>query len=855
MLPRAPSLLSRLVLLPVLVALCGLGLTELAYWQEKDRLLSDHHEQTLAAAATVRAALESELNATLHLASGLAAYVRATDGHPNPDQINAMLDALYQQGRYMRNLGVAPGNRMTYMHPLKGNEKALGIYYPDLPSQWPTIARAIASGQPNLAGPIHLVQGGEGLIYRLPIFLADGHYWGLISTVIDAEKLLANTLPDPEQSNLKMALRGRDGLGAAGEVFRGAPELFTARSAAVMDIAVSGGHWQLAVDMPEKPGATRHLLLLRLSGWSVALLLAFLVWREEHNRARQQALAAQLQAQHEKLHGLYELSPLGIALMDEQGRYLEVNRAFSRITGYSEAELKSLSFHDITPPEFATVDARLMETLSTQGRFGPDEKEYLRKDGTRVPIQLSCTLIPGADGGRYLGSIVEDISQRKSAENQIHLLAFYDPLTTLPNRRLLMDRLGQALAASSRNQQYGALLFIDLDHFKTLNDTRGHDVGDRLLKAVALRLGTSVREGDTVARLGGDEFVVMLEDLGQDENTAANQAETVAEKIRSLINEAYHLEENLPSYHGSASIGVCLFRGHENSVDTLLKQSDVALYQAKGAGRNEIRFYNGTMQANLDVRAKVETGLRKALTDDELVLFYQPQIDAAKGLVGAEALLRWQPKDQDMVPPDRFIPVAEDTGLILPIGQWVLEQACRQLTRWQAQADTAHLQLAVNVSARQFRQPGFVPLVAKTLRDCGTRPTGLKLELTESLVLDNVEDAIGKMRALKELGVTFSLDDFGTGYSSLAYLRRLPLDQLKIDKSFVHDITDEDGEDNTAIVKAIISMSQSLHLQVIAEGVETEIQRDFLARHGCNHYQGYFFGRPMPGEAFEALLH
>ena len=843
------------VLIPVLMVLSGLGLTELAVWQERDRLISDHHEQALAAAATIRAGLESELNSTVHLASGLAAYIRATKGKPAPNEVRSMLAALYRQGHYLRNMGVAPGNRLSFIYPLQGNEKALGIYYPDLPAQWPPIARAITSGQPTLSGPVEMVQGGEGLIYRLPVFLENGRYWGLISTVINIDKLFNATLPNEETSGLRLALRGKDGLGAQGTVFRGSPQLFTDPSAAIMDIAISGGQWQLALGMPDKPATTYRPLILRLTSWLITLLLAFLVWRADQAHRRQRKLTAQLQTQHEKLHGLYELSPLGIALMDEKGRYQEVNSAFSRITGYNEEELKSLTFHDITPDELKPQDEKLLSALQTHGRYGPDEKEYIRKDGSRIPVQISSTLIRGEDGGRYIGSIVEDISQRKTAESQIHLLAFYDPLTSLPNRRLLMDRLGQAMAASSRNQQYGAILFIDLDNFKTLNDTRGHDVGDRLLKAVAHRLGSSVREGDTVARLGGDEFVVMLEDLGSIESTAANLTETVAEKISELINQAYHLEDNLPSYHGSASIGVSLFRGHGDSVDTLLKQADVALYQAKGAGRNAIRFYNGTMQASLEVRAEMEHGLRKALAKGEFELYYQPQIDAEKGLTGAEALLRWRPNGGDMVPPDKFIPVAEDTGLILPIGQWVLEQACIQLSHWQADPARAHLQLAVNVSARQFRQPGFVQQVKQTLENCGAKVGGLKLELTESLVLDDVEDAIGKMQALRRLGVTFSLDDFGTGYSSMAYLQRLPIDQLKIDKSCVHDISENNGgPGKTASISAIISMGQSLRLQVIAEGVETEVQKNVLTRHGCQNFQGYLFGRPMPCDAFNALL-
>jgi len=843
------------LLIPAAMLLVSLALTELVVWQEQDRLISDQHEQTMATAATVRAELESQLNATLHLSSGLSAYIRATRGKPDAKELHSMLEVLYRQGHHLHNFAVAPGNRVSLVYPRRGNEQVLGLYYPEIPSQWPSIAQAMASHQPTLSGPLDILQGGTGLIYRLPVFLDDGRYWGLISTVINADQLLQMTVGPQEKSNLRLALRGKDGLGSRGEVFYGPAQLFANPTAATMNIAVAGGKWQLALGYPDKNPATFRLIGIRLAGGAISLLLALLLGRSIKAYRQQRLLTASLRTEHEKLHGLYELSPLGIALMDEQGRYLEVNHTFCRITGYTEEELKALDYQHLTPEEYRHQDEKQQTALSAQGRFGPVEKEYLRKDQSRVPVQLSSTLVRGAGGDRYIGVIIEDITARKISEARIHRLAFYDPLTNLPNRRLLLDRLGQALAASQRHRQYGALLFLDLDNFKTLNDTRGHDVGDCLLQSVAQRLSLSVRERDTVARLGGDEFVIMLEDLSSDISAAAAQTETIAEKVRDLLNQPYKLEGDLNNFHCSASFGVSLFLGHGETADTLLKQADLALYQAKAAGRNAIRFYNSQMQANLDVRAHMEHGLRKAMVGNELELYFQPQINVARGLTGAEALLRWKPAGREMVSPNKFIPLAEETGMILPIGQWVLDQACLELARWQSQSATAKLQLAINVSAHQFRQQGFVQQVKEALEKHQVRPQGLKIELTESLVLDDVEEAIRKMKALRSLGVSFSLDDFGTGYSSLSYLRRLPIDQVKIDRSFVADIAEhKTSQDNSAIIRAIISMSDSLHLQVIAEGVETEQQQDFLISNGCDHFQGYLYGQPMSREHFAHVL-
>ncbi|MDO8788100.1 MAG: EAL domain-containing protein [Sulfuritalea sp.] len=536
----------------------------------------------------------------------------------------------------------------------------------------------------------------------------------------------------------------------------------------------------------------------------------------------------------------------GMTVTDTNGVILRVNRAFTRITGYTAEEavgqtprLLYSGRHD--EAFYGAMWERIRRDGSWQGEIW-----NRRKDGEIYPEWLAITTVFDEHGqvSHYVGAF-SDITQHKLAEDKIRQLAFSDSLTGLPNRRLLLDRLHQALAASARNKRRGALLFIDLDNFKTLNDTLGHDKGDLLLIQVAERLADCIREGDTVARLGGDEFVVMLEDLSENPEDAASQAETVGEKILAALNYSYPLAGY--ECRSTPSIGVTLFSAHQNSIDELLKQADLAMYQAKAGGRNTLRFFDPEMQAVVTARARLETELREAVLKNQLLLYYQAQVDCAGRLTGAEALVRWQHPRRGLVSPGDFIPLAEETGLILPLGQWVLETACTQLAAWAARADTAILTMAVNVSARQFHHVDFVAQLRAVLDGTGANPERLKLELTESVLLNDLEDTIAKMVALKARGISFSLDDFGTGYSSLSYLKRLPLNQLKVDQSFVRDLLT--GANDASIARTIIAMAQSLGLAVIAEGVETEAQRDVLASQGCQAYQGYLFGHPAGAES------
>ena len=475
-----------------------------------------------------------------------------------------------------------------------------------------------------------------------------------------------------------------------------------------------------------------------------------------------------------------------------------------------------------------------------------------RKDGTIYPKWLSIAGVFGADGRvtHYVGGFT-DLSERKEAAAKIAQLAYYDALTGLPNRHLFLDRLRHALLANARNQQYGALLYIDLDKFKSVNDTVGHEEGDRLLREAGRRLQESVREGDTVARLGGDEFVIVLENLGAIHDDAAFMARAVCEKLIARMSEAYWLANQ--EFSCPASIGVTLWHGEfRGGASELLKQADVAMYEAKRAGRNTVRFFDPAIQIAIENQARLENRLRTALQRNQFQLYFQPQVQEDGAVRGAEALLRWDDPERGPVSPAEFIPVAEETGVIVSIGRWVLQSACEQLRRWQRIPEMRNLRLSVNISAKQFGSDSFVSELVEQVRASEVNPALLELELTESVLLENVDDAIEKMMALRKLGITFALDDFGTGYSSLSYLRKLPLDVVKIDRSFVLDLGG--NESSKTIVRTIIQMAQNLRLCVIAEGVETEAQQRILSGFGCDVYQGYRFGRPVAIKEFETYL-
>jgi diguanylate cyclase (GGDEF)-like protein/PAS domain S-box-containing protein len=581
------------------------------------------------------------------------------------------------------------------------------------------------------------------------------------------------------------------------------------------------------------------LLLATLALLSYAVR-AFIRLRNQSNRLNQAAR-------------VFATASEGFTITDADGVILDVNAAFTAVTGYTREEVlgktpRLLQSGRHGAPFYARMWQEIHDTGHWQG-----EVWNRRKNGEVYPQWLTITAgFSESDAHRKVTHYVatfSDITQRKKNEAEIYQLAFYDPLTELPNRRLLMDRLRHMLATRGRSAGRAALLFIDIDNFKIINDIKGHDIGDLLLIEIAQRLRSSVREGDTVARLGGDEFVVMLEGLSAESEQAAAQAKTTGEKIHQSLNQPYQLKEF--EHHSTCSIGISMF-SHDVSAEELLKHADTAMYEAKAAGRNALRFFDPAMQSALEARATLEADLRQALATRQFALYYQVQVNADGQPIGVEALVRWNHPHRGLVLPGTFIPLAEETGLIHPIGQWVLETACAQLKAWEANANTRDLVLSVNISARQLSAEDFVDQIeALLIRTCIT-PARLKLEITESMLLHNVENVIGTMRQLKALGVSFSMDDFGTGYSSLQYLKRLPLDQIKIDQSFVRDITVDSSDQ--AIVRTIIAMAQSMNLSIIAEGVETEQQRQLIESRGCTNYQGYLFGRPVPIEQFEALL-
>ena len=565
------------------------------------------------------------------------------------------------------------------------------------------------------------------------------------------------------------------------------------------------------------------------------------------NRAEKEALVDRVR----KLSLAVEQSPESIAITDIAGRIEYVNEAFLRNTGYTRDEVigqnPRILQSGMTPPE---TYVGLWQAL-VAGQVWTGELYNRRKDGSDYIELAVISPIRDAAGviTHYLG-VKEDITAKKQAEERIHHLAYYDSLTDLPNRRLLIERLQVALASNMQVGRLGALFYVDLDNFKTINDTLGHNLGDELLRQVATRLRESVAPGDSVAHLGGDDFIVLVPDLGADPLQAKARARDFGARIVACFHAPFLLDR--AECRACASIGVTLFGQPRDTVEELLKQVEIALYQAKEAGRNALRFFDADMQALVIAQATLEADLHAALRQGEFLLHYQIQVDDTGKPIGAEALVRWQHPRRGLLAPGAFIGSAEKTGLIVPIGAWVLETACVQLAAWASRPEMRQFSLGVNVSARQFRQPDFVQRCLESFARTGVNPNRLKLEPTESLLQENVEDTIAKMSALRAHGVRFALDDFGTGYSSLTYLRRLPLDQLKIDQSFVSDLP---GEPNACVIaRAIIALGQSLGLAVIAEGVETAEQRAFLQSNGCLQYQGYFFGRPMPVGEFEAAV-
>lgn len=553
---------------------------------------------------------------------------------------------------------------------------------------------------------------------------------------------------------------------------------------------------------------------------------------------RQRRMALQLRESEARLQAILDHAPASISARDLSGRLILSNRHYTELS-------------DCIDPAARTAAAGLADLGLPSSTLVEGEETLTHRDGSEHTYHTVRFPMPDAEGRTHaVGAIAVDITARKVAEQQIRNLAFFDSLTGLPNRRMLLDRLQHAFAISERHGGYGAVFFLDLDHFKAINDTLGHDHGDLLLIEVGRRLLACVRSEDTVARIGGDEFVVMVASLAETAKGAAEQAALIGDKILEAVGQPCLLSEH--RHHATPSIGVSLFHGRETSLDDVVKRADVAMYQAKAAGRGTLRFFDPVMQAALDARTTLASDLRRATGAGQLSLHFQGQIDSELGAVGAEALLRWHHPQRGLLMPGQFLALAEQNGLIMPIGDWVIESACAQLGQWASDPRSSHLQLAVNVSARQFRQDGFVDGIERALLKHSADPKRLRLELRESLIQDSPAQTLARMKNLKAMGIGFAMDDFGMGYSSVAYLKRMPLDQIKIAQSLTPSLM-RDPHD-AAIVKTIIGIARDLGLAVIAEGVETAQQRDFLRELGCSLWQGYLFGQPAPVTEFEGLL-
>jgi len=536
-----------------------------------------------------------------------------------------------------------------------------------------------------------------------------------------------------------------------------------------------------------------------------------------------------------------------IIAMDLNSRITYWNNGAERLYGWSASEARGKKFSELLCENLPAYQAAYENTLANGEWTG--ELSHLRRDGLCIETDTRWTLLTAdreSGAPQKILVISTDISERKHNEARIYRLAFFDALTDLPNRASLLDHLRRSLLGSARTRKCGALMFCDLDNFKYLNDSQGHAAGDLLLQAVARRLEHCVREADMVARLGGDEFVILIQPVEDTREGAASQAETVAAKVVAAMAAPFQLAEMM--YSVSVSIGVTTMCGTVDTVESTLRQADAAMYQAKACGRNTYRFHDPAVQAAWSARAELESAMRRALRDEEFVLHYQPQLDRSSRVIGAEALLRWRLADGQLLYPAEFIQAAEESGLIVDIGRWVLRTACAELARWQRYPDTAGLTLSVNVSATQFTEPDFVPMLQAVFEETGVQPSSLKLELTESLLVSDFTHTARTMAMLKQRGISFSLDDFGTGYSSLAYLRKLPLDQLKIDQSFMRDVLTD--QNDASIVRSIIALGDSLGLQVIAEGVETPGQRQFLSDAGCFIYQGFLYQHALSAEHF-----
>jgi diguanylate cyclase (GGDEF)-like protein/PAS domain S-box-containing protein len=876
--PEQAQALRRIRWLSAVMFAGMLGIGGSVLWVDWQAQVQARQRATSEVVAARAAAIQQRLNTAVSATYALAAVLRQNDYRVDPQGFETLAAELLRYHPGISSLQYAPGGIITHVVPLAGHERAIGHNLIANTDRNKEARLAIETRTLTVAGPFNLVQGGVGLAGRLPIFRPrdDGRegFWGFAVALIRVPELL-------EAAQLAR-------LGDLGNRYRlwrvhpdtGEPQVFAADSVPFDALPALADPVSIAFDVPN---GRWHLSAEPLGGWAspsdvnfivkgllvvfvalaltltlflllrLPLVLGSLVTRrtqelEASNAKLAEEIAVRREVEEQLRLGakVFESSAESIMITDRNDRIVSVNDAFIRITGFSREEaigqpaiLLDSGRHDA---EFLRV---MDEALVRDGRW-QGEIWSRRKSGELFPQWLGISVLADENGKvTHYVSIASDITERKASAERIHYLAHYDALTGLPNRVLLRDRVQQAMVHADRQRTQIGLLLLDLDRFKFVNESLGHDLGDMLLQRVVDRLREAVRTTDTISRQGGDEFLVVIPD-----QTGANAATRVAEKILRLLAQPFLIEGH--EVRVTASIGIAIYPDDGSDFDTLMKLCDIAMYFAKESGRATYRLYTQAMKDNSADRLAIEAELARAVDEQQFELHYQPQVRLdGERIIGAEALIRWRHPEKGLVPPGRFIPVAEETGLIGPIGDWVLHEACRQATAWRADGLPPML-VSVNLSGLQFRREGLAKQVADVLASSGLEAEYLELELTESILLQDVENVMRTMRELKAIGVKLAIDDFGTGYSSLSYLKRFSVDKLKIDQSFIRDLCID--SDDAAIVKAVIELGKSMNLETIAEGTETREQVDALRAQGCMHVQGYFFSKPLPAAEFAAFV-
>lgn len=809
--------------------------------------------------------LEERIRFAFSETEGIAQLL-STDGFISATHFQSMAQSAMDSVPYIRHIAIAPDDILRVVYPLKGNESILGLNYRSLVDQYPLLEKARLSGSASLAGPLELQQGGRALIYRRPVFRSVDKehrvYWGNVSVVATVDRLLLAGGMSAD-NGLAVALRGHDGLGAAGGIIQGDPGLFHKR-AVLLTVAIPGGSWQLAGE-PVGGWPTISLMdsslflmalvgILLLSIFALQISLSHRLIRRRNTELleeirERQIIKSSLMQSEDRFRALFERSPDPIWIVGQDGRINLANSAALQTLGFDHDVFHGITLADISPAFQAdgqnSAD-KAKALLALADNEGSLRVEWLHKraDDSLFPAEMTlCALQLAQEKVTYM--VVRDISERKKAEVELERLAHFDSVTGLPNRVLFHKRLMQAIEHANSQGNSLAVLTLDLDGFKLVNDSMGHPLGDVLLQQASQRFVEVLRPGDMLARLGGDEFAFILDDL-----SGAEDAIPVVQKILQSLHQSFDLEGTAALI--TASIGVAMCPEHALTAQTLLTQSDTAMYAAKEAGRNDFRFYQSQMTTSIQARVTLEGALRHALKHEEFEIWYQPKLDLASGQVdGAEALIRWRSPELGLISPADFIPLAERTGLIIPIGEWVLDKVCRQLQSWR-ESGQFNQRVAVNVAVLQIERSDFVETVRLALERYNLPARALEIEVTESLVMDRQELAQDVLGQLQSMGLTVAVDDFGTGYSSLAYLKDLPIDNLKIDRTFVSDLPH--GKAYIAITRAIIDLGHALGFTVTAEGIETPEQLEFLRNAGCDTGQGYLISPPMPARHFEAWL-